>query len=302
MNAEPKQIDLSTLQVLPPSLRHAVVTLVAGKVGAELYKLTGNRMIEYAKRIGADFRIIHDSADSPYPLAYKFKLRKLLDQWERIIFLDADVIITPDAPNLFDEVPESHAGIHEDYPHLDRRDWLEREYYGLCKQMNWPIIEPNTCLNTGVMVLSAAHREMFERPPRPFIPSHTTEQSLINLNIARNGIPVHHLPLRLSWLWFIDEQMQRIDQASIHHFAKPRGASDARRLKLIRKRLGIAEPKPKPQRGPCLYLGKRTEFRPGCGGKNCVHDCDHPQPELRQLHPQAVPGDNCQSCNDWVQD
>lgn len=49
---------------------------------------------------------------------------------------------------------------------------------------------------------------------------------------------------------------------------------------------------PKAFRGRCLHLGVRTEFRPGCGGWNCVHECEAGEPV-------AVPGGVCQSCPKW---
>jgi len=50
-----------------------------------------------------------------------------------------------------------------------------------------------------------------------------------------------------------------------------------------------------PTRGPCLHLGKRVEFRPGCGGRMCLHDCEAGEP-------QAVPGGVCQRCPMWQPD
>jgi predicted GH43/DUF377 family glycosyl hydrolase len=54
----------------------------------------------------------------------------------------------------------------------------------------------------------------------------------------------------------------------------------------VAKWLGI------PQRKECLNLGKRTEFRPGCGGWTCQHECSAGKPV-------AVPGGCCQSCELW---
>jgi hypothetical protein len=52
--------------------------------------------------------------------------------------------------------------------------------------------------------------------------------------------------------------------------------------------LPVARPK------KCPHLGKRTEFRAGCSGWMCGHDCDLGHP--------AVPGGYCQSCPDYEAD
>ncbi len=44
----------------------------------------------------------------------------------------------------------------------------------------------------------------------------------------------------------------------------------------------------------CLHLGKRLEFREGCGGPGCLHECDLGLP--------AVPGRYCQTCPSYEAD
>ncbi len=70
----------------------------------------------------------------------------------------------------------------------------------------------------------------------------------------------------------------------------------------VRERCAAVEPKPAtaPPSGPlriiiqiirpdrCEHLGKRTEFRQGCNGFNCQHECAKGMP--------AVPGKLCQTC------
>lgn len=48
----------------------------------------------------------------------------------------------------------------------------------------------------------------------------------------------------------------------------------------------------KQARGPCEHLGKRTEFRAGCGGNMCRHECEAGEK-------YAIPGGNCQTCPKW---
>ena len=52
-----------------------------------------------------------------------------------------------------------------------------------------------------------------------------------------------------------------------------------------------ADPRAEP-RGECHHLGKRTEFRAGCSGWLCQHECDAGEPS-------ATPGGNCQTCPKW---
>jgi hypothetical protein len=44
----------------------------------------------------------------------------------------------------------------------------------------------------------------------------------------------------------------------------------------------------------CIHFGKRIEFRPGCGGWGCIHDC--------VIGYRAVPSTTCQRCESYVED
>ncbi len=48
------------------------------------------------------------------------------------------------------------------------------------------------------------------------------------------------------------------------------------------------------RRAKCIHLGKRSEFRAGCGGWMCKHECDLGEP--------AVPGGYCQTCPKYEAD
>lgn len=63
----------------------------------------------------------------------------------------------------------------------------------------------------------------------------------------------------------------------------------ARLKRRARQRLAVLLPE-------CEHLGRRTEWRAGCSGWMCAHQCDHPEEALRAQHPVAVPGGNCQTC------
>lgn len=49
------------------------------------------------------------------------------------------------------------------------------------------------------------------------------------------------------------------------------------------------------ERGPCLHLGRRVEYRPGCNGRLCLHQCEAGEPA-------AVPGGVCQTCPKYEAD
>ena len=81
----------------------AVVTVAIGAEFREIAALTHPFMEGYASRIGADFVSLHRQAENPY--LEKLRLGDYLGLYERVLFLDTDVIVRLDCPDLFQLVP-----------------------------------------------------------------------------------------------------------------------------------------------------------------------------------------------------
>lgn len=146
---------------------NAVITLAVGR--ASYFERTNPLMEKYAARIGADFLKITELTDKFAHIEQAYKLSKFLiydyfDKYDRILYLDGDIVIHPDCPNLFELVPESHLGVTcESEPYFNRDEVLSQacEYYGV----NYPG-HSRGWFNTGLMVLSQIHRELLVPPVR----------------------------------------------------------------------------------------------------------------------------------------
>lgn len=147
----------------------AVITLAIGRVG--YWRWTHPVMQRYADRIGADFiRISHQQQAHTDRLGYrleKFQIFDYLARYERVIFLDGDILLRPDCPDLFDLTPPDRLGVMCEGKFY-RRDLVFAEaakFYGI----DHPVA-PNEWFNTGVMVISRDQRSMFVAPAaiKPF--------------------------------------------------------------------------------------------------------------------------------------
>ncbi len=139
--------------------RKAIVTIAIGEHGEEMAKITHPLMRAYAEYTGAEFIVI----DKPFFLdrfgkhTYeKLNCYKLLEEYERIIFLDSDILISLGSPDLFEIVPESVFGASNEYfyPMRERDISLTQIELG-------PIEWEHPYFNAGMMVFSKAHKELF---------------------------------------------------------------------------------------------------------------------------------------------
>ena len=97
-----------------------VLTISIGDYYNEVAKLTLPSIQAYAKKIGADFLNINEF--NPHYITQKwnkFHIHELLNKYRRIIYLDIDVLIREDTPNLFEIVPENKLGMFNEDTHQD---------------------------------------------------------------------------------------------------------------------------------------------------------------------------------------
>jgi lipopolysaccharide biosynthesis glycosyltransferase len=120
---------------------------------------------EYAKKCGADFFVFdHDPVEMKHLNKYIFwrilKVNELFDQgYDRILHIDTDVLVTKNAPNIFDEVPYDHIGVVYEDKGTRKADRIRRinSIQSDFGDVGWK----TGYLNEGVMLFSKCHRELF---------------------------------------------------------------------------------------------------------------------------------------------
>ena len=87
----------------------------------------------YAEKVGADFQVLSHISGCTHAQGkwhYRiFKHRELHEEYDRILHIDSDAIITPNCPNIFEIVPYDCIGtVYEDKGSraADRRDRIKK--------------------------------------------------------------------------------------------------------------------------------------------------------------------------------
>src|SRR4051812_43863883 len=88
----------------------AVATLAIGAKAHRVFALAQPLMAAYARRIGAEFVVIEELSAGRSPQASKCELAGLLARFKRVIYLDCDLLVHPDCPDLTSLVPEAMLG------------------------------------------------------------------------------------------------------------------------------------------------------------------------------------------------
>jgi alpha-N-acetylglucosamine transferase len=199
-------------------LKTAIVTLCIGEFYEKMGEVTHPMFSAYADKIGADFIVLkedkinrevnknaNENTDQKSPIfCYeKFQIGELLDMYDRVCFLDTDMIMHPDTPNIFDVVPIDMVGLVDETPLGYDTKFIEFLKENFPEYLNiWIEEKHRKCYNTGVLVCSQMHKSLFTVPE--VLINHYQEQSYLNLQIIKEKVLVFELPYQYNRMIYMD--------------------------------------------------------------------------------------------------
>lgn len=216
-----KKINLVKNEKVVKSLKdNLVLTISIGEYHQNLSNYTLPSIKKYADKIGADF--INITENDPNYITQKwnkFNIYTLLNKYKRILYLDIDLIIREDCPNLFDIVPENKLGMFNEGRYAARFEYLEQasNYYKEPLK-KWE----GKFYNSGVMVISRMHKQIFKMPTGvDFV---ETDQPYINLRILNDKIEMFDLDYKYNRMDILDKftGISRLDSYIVHYAGAPK--------------------------------------------------------------------------------
>ncbi len=202
-------------------MNKAIVTIVSGEKYEQVWKRSESFFIDYADRCDAELIVLKgvDGATYPSPHWIKFGIYNLLKkEFDRIAFIDADILIRPDTPSLFGIVPEDQFGIFNEGVYAPRSMCIHE----VKKVFNVTLPKWNgkDYYNTGVFVCSRTHRYIFKiteeiKPLR----NSFGEQTYLNMKIMANDVKIFSLPYQYNRMSILDRitGISRLESYLIHY-------------------------------------------------------------------------------------
>jgi lipopolysaccharide biosynthesis glycosyltransferase len=164
-----------------------VVTMSIGWWADEIIKISYPFLEGYAKKINAEFKVIDKKRINLEPTYMeKFQVYDIFDQYDRILWLDCDILIHPDCPNVFELVPNDYLGA---IPDCESGEWWNVNYFKDIKMiqnaLGWIGWETGY-FNIGVLVMSKIHKELFANPENALkMRDRYHDQLLVNYNFQK---------------------------------------------------------------------------------------------------------------------
>jgi lipopolysaccharide biosynthesis glycosyltransferase len=216
-------------------MKKAIVSLATGKEWEELGKVTFPSQIAYANKIGANHKTI-TTQNSEHPHYDKWQLLDLFGEYDRLLYMDVDIIIRPDCPDMFDLVPENTVGGHDEIPFSP---WVNEEIKKFCALANIPLCKPGDnfqCpyyLNAGLFIVSRCHKSLFRDGDKVQKGIEWPEQTHFNVRILQDKVPVTILDPKFNWLY--QRTGNYLDKNYVLHYAAC--GPPLQRIKLVQKDL-----------------------------------------------------------------
>jgi hypothetical protein len=204
----------------------------------ELADLTHPILEDYAARWGCDFVVLDKKEGwmgDDYELAHYriLEVKKLLEQYERVLVIDSDILLMPGCPNPFDIVPKDKIGtIYED---KGSRESMRQGVIIKIQERFGDVGWEEGYINTGFFVVSRQHKDIFQRARSVHYPEQEKElreseglwtgfgfdDALIGYNIHKFDHEVHELPYQFNHMSMFSESWNnsasRFDSWVIHY-------------------------------------------------------------------------------------
>lgn len=219
-----------------PRSRLAVVTVASGAKTQELFAVSRPLMESYAARVGADLVILDQPGPAAWPMGAKFAIHRALERYGRIFYVDADVVLRPSVPNMFEAVPRDKIALWSDLADVLRGGGgFVDEFVRFRETMgfsNKPPFRLPAYWNTGVFVASREHLPFFE-PPAPHVEIpilHCAEQHWFVSQLLDGNAPVMDMPREFNWQWWADPDFaaRPVPREAILHFSGWTGPHEQR--------------------------------------------------------------------------
>jgi len=183
------KVASSEPQDIAKNEKRALVTLAIGEQATDMLRVARPGFELYAKKVGADFIVIdQEKINGMFPNIEKFQIKQLLEIYDRIMYVDVDILIHPDCEDLFEIVPKNKVGVLPDcadakWGNLNRYREITAIQHAL-GDINWT----SGYFNSGVMIFSKMHAGLFDNPElREKIDSGFRDQTLLNYNFFKNN-------------------------------------------------------------------------------------------------------------------
>ena len=171
----------------------------------------------YAERCEADYIELTTDAYPAWPMANKLiQLPWATSHYSRTFYFDADIVVKPPMPNLFNELAIGHYMAQDELPTIGQNgycDWYFRNVDKL-RELGFPYLKPTRVPNGGVLGLPR-HAAAYTPPNVPLVEDWCIDQFVLGSQAPERETV--WLDDRFNWGWIRKDWKEGLDDAYAIH-------------------------------------------------------------------------------------
>ncbi len=165
-----------------------------------------------------------------------------LNLYDRLIYLDDTVFVTPHAKNLFNIVQQKSIGAFKEHLLFSRKSIMNHsiKYYRQFDKSKIAVKNNPLMINSGVMVLSKIHRPIFDSSNYILKTLGFADQAFLSYRIIKDKIPVFDITNKYNYCG--SQMIQKIpNDIDMFHTTRGAGSFDEREnlLKILSKKYNV---------------------------------------------------------------
>jgi hypothetical protein len=181
--------------------KYAVCVIPASPIHVELLKLNKEGIKRYAEKCQADYIELSGDQNPSWPMANKYRLYQVTNVYDKTLYLDCDIQVKDDAPNIFKITPDDKISAFDEWDQWENKSntrWIQNEQDVIIRRL---LVEEErnkfldngkftatTAINGGVLVIPKSLAEYYQQPDRPYPKQWCFDQHLLSILLPEDKL------------------------------------------------------------------------------------------------------------------
>ena len=197
---EKKADIVNFFDILPEKKsKYAVCVIPANDSAMELLDITRAGVKKYAEKCGADYIELSGDQNPDWTMSNKYRLNRVAKSYDKTLYLDCDIVVKDDAPNIFELTPDDKISAYDEYEIFKQRNdtaWIRNQqehiFITTLSSFSDDIKEEyitngefitESMINGGVLVIPNALADYYKQPSSPYTKFWCFDQHLLTLEL-----------------------------------------------------------------------------------------------------------------------
>jgi glycosyltransferase involved in cell wall biosynthesis len=197
---ETKADIINFFDILPEKKsKYAVCVIPANDSAMELLDITRSGVKKYAEKCGADYIELSGDQNPNWTMSNKYRLNRVAKTYDKTLYLDCDIVVKNDAPNIFELTPDDKISAYDEYEIFEQRNdtgWIRKQQESIFlttldsfpEEIKEEYVKngefiTESMINGGVLVIPNALADYYKQPSHPYTKFWCFDQHLLTLEL-----------------------------------------------------------------------------------------------------------------------